>query len=75
MRGLKATGLLLALGWLAARSFAEELQWRSATPIQAGQTSSTDALSPWNTAKAPSNPSPASVLSRPVPVNRINQVD
>jgi hypothetical protein len=75
MRSLKATGFLLALGILAARSFAEDLQWRSATPIKAEATTATPASTPWNSAPTRSSRSTTSILSKPVPVTSITPVD
>jgi hypothetical protein len=75
MRRLLATCLLLALGLLAARSFGEELQWRSATPIKSDSSPAVSASSPWNAAPAPVNQSPATTLSKPVAVNNVTPVD
>ena len=76
MRCLKATGLLLALGFLTARSFAEELQWRAATPIKTGGTSAaTEPPAISNAAEPQSTPSQVTSLSKPVPVNNVIQVD
>jgi len=75
MRSLKATGLLLALGFFAARSVAEELQWRAATPIKSETTPAATAPSSWNSAQPASNFSSAPLLSKPVPVTNVTPVD
>src|SRR5262245_1831954 len=76
MRGLKVTCLLLALGFLAARSFAEELQWRAATPIKTETApAATEPPAIWNAAQPQSAPSQVTARSKPVPVNNVIQVD
>jgi hypothetical protein len=75
MRRLKATGLLLALGILAARSMAEEIQWRPATP----NTTSGSSKGPATLVTEPdhaerSQPSPV-ILSKPVPLANVTPVD